>query len=132
MDLESRDRRKRLGPKRLLNSFQYAFSGFLYTIRNEQNMLIHLFATAVVIAAGIFFEISITEWLICLLFIGLVLAMELLNTAIEATIDLISPEKNSFAKVAKDTAAAAVMVLAFAAGIAGGIIFIPKIIALFL
>lgn len=131
MDLESRDRQKRLGPKRLINSFKYALSGVIYTVKQEQNMIIHILMATFVIAAGFFFEISHTEWLICLLFIGLVMAMELINTSIEAVVDLTCPRKDPLAKVAKDTAAAAVLVFAVAAAIAGFTIFIPKIIALF-
>ncbi len=130
MDLESRDNRKKMGPKRLLNSFKYAIEGFFYTVKNEQNMVIHLLVTMIVIVGGIFFKISLLEWLVCLLFIGLVIGTELLNTAIEAAIDLTCPDKNSLAKVAKDTAAAAVMVFALAALIAGIIIFLPRIIEL--
>lgn len=127
MALESRDKKKKRGIKRLYHSFQYAFEGFLYTLTHEQNMLVHLLAAFLVILVGIILKISITEWLICFLFIGLVMAMELLNTSIEAVVDLVCPEKNKLAKIAKDTAAGAVMVFAFFALLAGILIFLPKI-----
>lgn len=131
MDLELRDKKKRVSPKRFINSFKYAIEGFLYTLKNEQNMLVHVGITIIVMIGGIFLKISLLEWLVCLLFIGLVIGTELLNTAIEAVVDLACPDKNSLAKVAKDTAAAAVMIFALSAFIAGVIIFLPKVIALF-
>lgn len=130
MDLESRDRRKRLGTKRLIHSFQYAWAGFLYTLKHEQNMLVHLLATIIIVIGGIIFKISFFEWLICFVLIGLVIGTELINTSIEAVVDLVSPTKNDLAKVAKDTAAAAVMVFSFIAAIVGIMIFLPKIMAL--
>ncbi len=126
MALESRGKKK--GPKRLIYSFKYAMEGFLYTLKNEQNMIVHVAMTLLVIIAGFVLKISTLEWLICFLFVGLVLSMELINTAMEAVVDLVSPEKNKLAKVAKDTAAAAVMVFAFFAFLAGLMIFLPKII----
>lgn len=126
MALESRG--KKIGPKRLFYSFKYAMEGFLYTLKNEQNMIVHVVMTFLVIIAGLLLKISTLEWLICFLFVGLVLSMELINTAMEAVVDLVSPEKNKLAKIAKDTAAAAVMVFAFFAFLAGLMIFLPKII----
>lgn len=126
MALESKG--KKLGPKRLIHSFGYAMDGFWYTLKHEQNMIVHVSTTILVIIAGFVLKISTLEWLICFLFVGLVLSMELINTSIEAVVDLVSPEKNKLAKIAKDTAAASVMVFAFFAFLAGLMIFLPKII----
>ena len=93
-------------------------------------MLIHLLATVLVIILGLIVELSLVEWLFCLILIGLVIATELINSSLEAVVDLVSPNKNSLAKVAKDTASGAVLVLALTALIVGLIIFIPKIIIL--
>ena len=77
------------------------------------------------------FKISYLEWISIFLIIGLVIATELINTSIEATIDLITDQINPLAKVAKDTAAAAVLIFGFTAIIIGIIIFLPKIINMF-
>ena len=128
----SRDKLKEKGIKRFIKSFSYALDGLKYAFKYEQNILAHAFATILVISFGIIFHISYTEWLILILIIGLVVATELINTSIEATIDLITKEKNPIAKVAKDTAAAAVMIFAVIAVILGLMIFVPKIIELFI
>ena len=94
-------------------------------------MLAHIIATIGAIALGFILKISPFEWLILVLIIGLVIATELINTSIEAAIDLTTKEINPLAKVAKDTAAAAVMIFAITAVIIACIIFIPKIILLF-
>jgi undecaprenol kinase len=130
MDMVSRDRRKQRGFKRLIKSFLYAFDGLVYAFKYEQNLIIHTLATIIVITAGFYFKISYTEWLILILIIGLVIATELINTSIEATIDLITDEYHPLAKVAKDTAAAAVFIFAFVAVIVGIMIFMPKILGM--
>lgn len=130
MDSELRGKLKQKGFKRLLNSFKYAFEGIIYALKYEQNMLIHFVATILVIILGLIVKLSLVEWLFCILLIGMVIATELINSSIEAVVDLISPEKNSLAKVAKDTASGAVLVFALTALISGLIIFVPKIIIL--
>ena len=75
-------------------------------------------------------KISINEWIICITLIGLVLSAELMNTAIETVVDMFTREKNELAGKAKDISAGAVLILAIASAIVGGIIFIPKIIEL--
>ena len=128
MPTVSRDELKKRGIHRLFKSFKYAFEGLKYAFKYEQNILVHTLATIVVIIAGIFFEIKPFEWLTLTLIIGLVIATELINTSIEATIDLVTKEVHPLAKVAKDTAAAAVLVFGLTAIVIGLIIFIPKII----
>lgn len=130
MTTVSRDKLKIRGKKRLINSFKYAFQGLKYAFIYEQNILVHTLATILVIIAGIIFKISTLEWLVIFLIIGLVIATELINTSIEATIDLITDEINPLAKIAKDTAAAAVLVFGFTALAIAFVIFVPKIITL--
>lgn len=130
MDSELRGKLKQKGIKRLFKSFKYAFEGIIYAVKYEQNMLIHLLATIAVIVLGIIVKLSTIEWLFCILFIGIVFATELINSSIEAVVDLISPDKNSLAKVAKDTASGAVLVFAITSLVGGLIIFVPKIILL--
>lgn len=127
----SRDKIKIRGKKRLINSFKYAFEGLKYAFKYEQNILVHFLATLIAFILGIIFKISSLEWLIVFLIIGLVIATELINTSIEATIDLITDEVNPIAKIAKDTAAAAVLIFGITALAIAAVIFIPKIIALF-
>lgn len=126
----SRDKLKVRGKKRLINSFKYAFDGLKYAFLYEQNLTVHILATIIVIIMGFIFKISVFEWLVLFLIIGLVIATELINTSIEATIDLITDEINPLAKVAKDTAASAVLVFGLTALIVGALIFLPKIIIL--
>lgn len=130
MDSELRGKLKQRGINRLFKSFKYAFEGILYTLKYEQNMLIHIIATILVIVLGLIVKLSTIEWLFCILFIGIVIATELINSSIEAVVDLISPDKNSLAKVAKDTASGAVLVFALISLVGGLIIFLPKVILL--
>jgi len=128
MNLESQGRRKKLGIKRFINSFKYSFDGLAYAIKNEQSILIMVIFLITVILGGWFFNITLLEWFFILFAIGLVLGTELLNTSIEATIDLISPKIHPLAKIAKDTASASVFVYSTIAFIIGCLIFVPKII----
>ena len=129
MNMISRDeRKKQRGIKKLLNSFTYPIKGLKYAYRNEQNLAVDVGIAALVIIFGFIFNINKYEWAIVMLTIGLVLACELFNTAIEATVDLVTEEYHPLAKVAKDTSAAAVFVFAIVAVIVGLIIFLPKII----
>lgn len=109
-------------------SFVYAFNGIKHLIRKEHNAWIHCAATVMVIAAGIFFEINKTEWCLVVLCIGMVLAAEGFNTAIEKLTDLASPGYDKLAGKVKDIAAGAVLITAIAAATIGFIIFIPKIL----
>ena len=115
----------------LYQSFRYAFEGIFTGIRKERNMKIHCLGVICVTAAGFFFDISATEWCICLILFGLILGLELVNTAVEAVVDLVTEEKKPLAKLAKDTAAGAVLIAAIMAAFAGVIIFLPKAAQLF-
>ena len=85
----------------LLNSFKYAFEGIWSSIKKERNLKIHIVIMFLVIVFGIIFNISKTEWFVCILLFGGVIALEIMNTAIETTVDLITMEKNPKAKLAK-------------------------------
>ena len=99
----------------LYKSFGYAFQGIFNTIRTERNF-------------GIWLQISKTEWMICFILFGLILALELVNTAVEATVDLFTEERKPLAKKAKDAAAGAVLIVAIFAAVIGILIFIPKLL----
>lgn len=132
MDTVSRENLKKRGLKRFFNSFKYSLQGLKYAYKYEQSMTIHFFAAIIVIIAGILLKISLTEWLLCFMLFGLVMATELINTSIEAVVDLACPKIHPLAKVAKDTASAAVFVFAIVAFVSGLIIFVPKVINLFM
>ena len=110
----------------LHKSFSYAFEGIFTCIRNERNMKIHIEVATLVVIAGWILGLSITEWCICLGLFGLVMALELVNTAVEAVVDLVTTERHPLAKIAKDTAAGAVLIAAIMAAIVGLLIFVPK------
>ena len=93
-------------------------------------MKIHCTVAVLVVIAGLILGISVTEWCICLGLFGMVMALELVNTAVEAVVDLVTEERKPLAKIAKDTAAGAVLFTAIMAVIIGCIIFIPHFIAL--
>ena len=112
--------------KKLINSFKYAFSGILSSIKSERNMKIHLGFLVAVVISGIIFKISYYEWLICLILFAIVLAGEMINTSIETVVDMLMPYQDDKAKLAKDISAGAVLVLTFISAIIGLIIFIPK------
>ena len=114
----------------LAKSFGYAIAGIFTGITKERNMKIHLMAAILVVAAGFLLQISITEWCVCLILFGLVMALELVNTAVEAVVDLVTEERKPLAKIAKDTAAGAVLIAAMMAAMIGCMIFLPKIMAL--
>lgn len=129
----SRDKIKikklKLDKKRLTNSFKYAFEGILQAYVGEQNLKIHTVIAVLVIIFGFILKISYTEWLVCLVLIGLVLMAEFFNTSIEYLVDLTSPEIHPLAKATKDTASAGVLMMAIISAIIGLIIFVPKLIS---
>jgi len=113
-----------------LKSFKYAFNGLRILIKEEHNARIHLFATICVIIAGLFFNISMNEWIGVIFSIGLVFILEIINSSIENIADFISPEKHEMIKRIKDLSASGVLISAITALIIGLIIFIPKILKL--
>lgn len=117
--------------KKRAKSFIYAFDGIVALLRDEHNSRIHVFAMAIVIILGFLIGLTSMEWCIVALCCGGVLMAEAMNSAVEAIADLVSKEYNPLIKKAKDVGAAGVLMMAIAAAVAGIIIFIPKIIALF-
>ena len=132
MNMISRDERKsEKGIKKFINSFKYPISGLRYAYKNEQNLEVDIGIAVLVVILGFLFKISVSEWAILTITVGLVMSFELINTALEAVVDLITDKYHPLAKVAKDTSAAAVLILAIVSIIEGLIIFLPKIISLF-
>ena len=114
-----------------LRSFGYAWKGIRGCIGKEQNLSFHLLAACAAVLAGCLFRITTLEWAVIVLCIGLVIAAELFNTAIERLTDLASPGRHPLAGQAKDIAAGAVLVCAVAALGAGLFIFLPYVLRLF-
>ena len=132
MNMISRDeRKKQRGIKKFINSFSYPIRGLKYAYRNEQNLTVDVGISILVAIAGFIFKLNSTEWVVVAFTIGAVISLELVNTAIEAAIDMVTEEYHPLAKVAKDTSAAAVFIIAIVAAIVGLIIFLPKVISLF-
>ncbi|MFW5852324.1 MAG: diacylglycerol kinase family protein [Bacteroidota bacterium] len=112
-----------------LRSFSYAISGIRTALASEWNMRIHVFVTICVIIAGIVFSLSLIEWIAVVFAIGMVLSLELINTAIEYCADFVSPKKHETIKKVKDISAGAVLIGAITAAAIGVLIFVPKIMA---
>jgi diacylglycerol kinase len=116
---------------KFLRGFKYAFQGIWYAFRTQINMRVHLGLSVILIITALIFGISTLEWAILLAMMGLVFSLEILNTAIEATVNLITKEFDPLAKIAKDAAAGAVLMAAiFAVGVAL-FIFVPRFLGLF-
>lgn len=118
--------------KKQLRSFGYAWKGIRCCIGKEQNLSFHLIATVVTVIAGFLLEITRIDWMIVILCIGVVIAAELFNSAIEKLVDLVSLERHPIAGQVKDIAAGAVLVCAATAAIIGLIVFIPYLTRFFL
>lgn len=115
--------------KKRLQSFRYAFAGLGYLFRSQPNARIHLVATALAIGLALWLECRPVEWAALIFAMGLVLAAEAFNTALETLTDLVSPQRHKLAGRTKDLAAAGVLISALTAAAIGLFIFLPKIIA---
>jgi diacylglycerol kinase len=115
---------------RTLRSFGYACSGLSYLVRTQPNFRVHLAAAIAVVGGALGVGASAVEVAVLMLAIGLVMVGEACNTAIEAVVDLASPAVHPLAKVAKDVAAAGVLIAAMVAAIAGLVILGPRLLAL--
>ena len=114
-----------------IRSFRHAITGLLRMIRCQHNAWIHAAATALVIVAGLLFQVSAADWCWLILAIAIVWTAEALNTAFEFLADAASPEFHPLVRDAKDVAAGAVLVTAVAAAVIGAIVFWPHVGRLF-
>jgi undecaprenol kinase/diacylglycerol kinase (ATP) len=113
-----------------LKSLIFAFNGLKILVQEEHNSWIHIVITICVVLVGFLLHISLMEWVAVVLCIGLVIGLELINSAIENIADFVSPQKNEIIRKVKDLSAAAVLIAAICSAIVGLIVFLPKIIAL--
>lgn len=111
-------------------SFSFAFQGLKTAYKNEPNLRIHTFMAFSALLIAFLLKITELEWLILAFTIFWVISLELLNTVLEAMVNLVSPEVQPYAKIAKDVSAACVLLGALLSIIVGGVLFIPKIAGL--
>src|SRR4051812_8018731 len=105
-------RRTRVSSVRIFRSFQYAFAGVAYLFRTQRNARIHLAIGVVACTLGFWLRITRVEWAVVVFTIALVVILEGVNTALEATVDLACPRYHPLAKIAKDVCAGMVLVAA--------------------
>ena len=111
----------------VLRSFYFAYCGLSYLLRTQRNARIHLLIAAIVCAIAAWLRVGPLQWAILVLTIAMVLILEGVNTAIEAIVDLISPQIHPLARIAKDVSAATVLIAAIAAVIIGGVMLGPPL-----
>ena len=112
----------------VLKSFRPAIRGILTASAIGRNIKVHYLAAIAAMMGGIYFDITKIEFLIILVVIMQVICLEMVNTAIEKTVDLVTSEYHPYAKIAKDVAAGAVLIAAIFSVIIGGIIFLPYLL----
>lgn len=116
------------GLTHILRSFGPAGAGIVHLVQSERNARVHLLLTIVAVILALWLRLSAVEWALLILTIAFVWATEAVNTAIEATIDLASPDSHPLAKIAKDTAAGAVLISALAAIGVAVFLFLPRLL----
>lgn len=125
MGLNDKEKKRQIS---LLSSFSYAIAGIRTAIKQERNIRIHLSISLIVIIFGFLFSITRIEWIFILLTIGGMISLEIINTAIERLVDLVTLDFHPLAKQAKDLAAGAVFSFAIISVIVGIIIFGPYLL----
>ncbi|MCX6759855.1 MAG: diacylglycerol kinase family protein [Candidatus Nealsonbacteria bacterium] len=111
----------------LFKSFKFAFNGLKTAIIKGRNFRIQILIGAASVVLGVIYRISSSEWLSLILIIASVLVLELINTAVEEIVNIVSPDIQERAKIAKDVSAASVLIAAVASIFIGAVIFIPRI-----
>ncbi len=109
-------------------SFRHAFDGIIHNFKTQPNFRFHFFAAFLATAAGLFFRVNFIEWMVLFFTFNMVIVAEMVNTTVEAIVDLITQERRQDAKVAKDVSAGMVLIAANFAIVIGLYIFVPKII----
>jgi diacylglycerol kinase (ATP) len=108
-------------------SFRYAFAGWWFVIRTQRNAWIHAVVSVAVILVSLWLQIVPRDWAVIVMAIALVWTAEFLNTALEAVVDLASPQQHYLARVGKDVGAAAVLIAAFSAALIGFLVLGPPL-----
>ena len=108
-------------------SFGHAFRGLWYVVRTQRNAWIHALATSLVVVMALWLQLTLRDWAVLILAIALVWTAEFINTALEAVVDLASPQHHPLAKVGKDVGAAAVLIAALTSVLVGLLILGPPL-----
>lgn len=116
------------GQSYVIEAMRYAFDGVVYALRTQRNLRIELAFAVLALVLCAVLAVTRVELFIVLVLIGVVLSAEMLNTSLEAIVDLVSPERHSLAKAAKDSAAGAVLILAATSVVVGAMMFWPRIV----
>ena len=138
-ELEDKDKKiefnrnavKVYGYKRFFKSIKYSLDGLIYAYRYEQSLWIHGFCTILAIIMGIIFKIKLSEWAIVFIALGTILALELINTAIEAAVDLTTSKIHPLAKIAKDCGSASSFIMSIVSIVISLFVFGPYLMDLF-
>lgn len=125
MNMESKGKKRTF-----FDSVKNCLDGINYTLTHENNFKREMLIGILVVIASVILKISMIEWVIVILLINFVLVCELINTALEKTVDLYTKEYNETAKIVKDVASASVFVMSIFSAVIGMIIFLPKVIDL--
>jgi diacylglycerol kinase len=110
-----------------IQAFQHAFAGWWFVIRTQRNAWIHAVISVLVILLGLWLKLGFRDWAVIILTISLVWTAEFLNTALEAVVDLASPQQHPLARIGKDVGAAAVMITAMASVVIGLLVLGPPL-----
>src|SRR5512136_806092 len=110
-----------------IHAFGHAFRGLSYVLKTQHNAWIHAIATAMVVLVASLLDLPARDWAVLILTISMVWAAEFINTALEAVVDLASPQQHPLAKVGKDVGAAAVLVASMAAILVGLLVLGPPL-----
>ena len=137
MDMELKDKKNEVPRKSSRHDFSFkslfsvvknSYNGLKYFFKYERSSLVYLTAAAFSVGARVILQMDMMEWIVIFFVLFSMLASELLNTAIEAVCDLVSPEYNPYVKIAKDTASAATGVLSILWSFVILVIYVPKVI----
>lgn len=113
-------------------SFASAYTGMSYCVRTQRNLRIHLSIAVLVLVVSSILRVSLPELALLIFCISMVIVAEILNTALECVVDLVTSDYHPLAKLSKDISAGAVLVASIGAAVVGGLIFIPRLLQLFL
>lgn len=127
----SKDKKKKCSIKRFFNGFKYAISGIIATFKQEQNIIVHTIFAILAITLGILLKISMIEFSIISLALGINFAVDLINNAIETSIDMAMPSIHPLAKMSKDMGSGAVLLASLSSLAAFLLIYLPKVLTLF-
>ena len=129
--MELKEKNKKFGPKRIINAIKNSISGLTAAYTSEPSLMILCLLSICLIILGIIFKITVLEWVAVIICIATCSATELLNTAIEKVVDLVTKEFNPLAKNAKDMASAAEFIFVMMSVCILAIIYIPRIVEMF-